>query len=73
MPLLKCIASKARPKNGIAYVTDEKKAKIVTVRNLFEDEDYAKQFDETANRFCKTLIRRSAKSAFSRPIWGWIK
>ena len=53
MPLFKCSASKAKPKNGIAYVTDEKKAKIVNVRNLFEDEDYAKQFDETANRFGK--------------------
>lgn len=53
MPLFKCSASKAKPKNGIAYVTDEKKAKIVTVRNLFEDEDYAKQFEETASRFCK--------------------
>ena len=31
MPLFKCSASKAKPKNGIAYVTDEKKAKIVTV------------------------------------------
>lgn len=53
MPLFKCSASKAKPKNGIAYITDEKKAKIVSVRNLFEDEDYAKQFDETANRFGK--------------------
>lgn len=53
MPLFKCSASKAKPKNGIAYVTDEKKAKIVSVRNLFEDEDYAKQFDETASRFGK--------------------
>ena len=53
MPLFKCSASKAKPKNGIAYVTDEKKAKIVTVRNLFEDEDYAKQFEETAKRFGK--------------------
>lgn len=53
MPLFKCSASKAKPKNGIAYVTDEKKAKIVTVRNLFEDEDYAKQFEETARRFGK--------------------
>ena len=39
MPLFKCSASKAKPKNGIAYITDEKKAKIVSVRNLFEDED----------------------------------
>lgn len=53
MPLFKCSASKAKPKNGIAYVTDEKKAKIVTVRNFFEDEDYAKQFEETASRFGK--------------------
>ena len=53
MSLFKCSASKAKPKNGIAYITDEKKAKIVSVRNLFEDEDYAKQFDETANRFGK--------------------
>ena len=53
MPLFKCSASKAKPKNGIAYITDEKKAKIVTVRNLFEDEDYAKQFKETASRFGK--------------------
>ena len=53
MPLFKCSASKAKPTNGIAYVTDEKKAKIVTVRNLFEDEDYAKQFEETASRFGK--------------------
>ena len=53
MPLFKCSASKAKPKNGIAYITDEKKAKIVTVRNLFEDEDFAKQFEETASRFGK--------------------
>ncbi len=53
MPLLKCSASKAKPKNGITYITDPKKAKIVTVRNLFEDEDYAKQFEETAHRFRK--------------------
>ena len=53
MPLLKCSASKAKPKNGITYITDPKKAKIVTVRNLFEDEDYAKQFEETAHRFGK--------------------
>ena len=53
MPLFKCSASKAKPKNGIAYITDEKKAKIVSVRNLFEDEDYAKQLEETASRFGK--------------------
>ena len=55
MPLFKCSASKAKPKNGIAYITDEKKAKIVSVRNLFDDEDYAKQFDETASRLVKGI------------------
>ena len=53
MPLLKCSASKARPKNGIGYITDPKKAAIVSARNLFDDEDYAKQFEETAARFGK--------------------
>ncbi len=53
MPLLKCSASKAKPKNGIRYITDPKKAAIVSVKNLFEDEDYAKQFEETAKRFGK--------------------
>lgn len=53
MPLFKCSASKARPKNGIGYITDPKKAAIVSVKNLFEDEDYAKQFEETAKRFGK--------------------
>ena len=50
---MKCSASKARPKNGIRYITNPKKAEIVSVRNLFEDEDYAKQFEETARRFGK--------------------
>ena len=53
MPLFKCSASKAKPKNGITYITDPKKAKIVSVRNLFDDEGYAKQFEETASRFGK--------------------
>ena len=53
MPLLKCSASKARPKNGIKYITDPKKAAIVSVKNLFDDEDYVKQFEETAARFGK--------------------
>lgn len=53
MPLLKCSASKAKPKNGITYITDPKKAAYVSSRNLFEDEDYAKQFEETAKRFGK--------------------
>ena len=53
MPLFKCSASKAKPKNGIRYITDPKKAAIVSVKNLFEDEDYAKQFEDTAARFGK--------------------
>ncbi len=53
MPLFKCSASKAKPKDGITYITDSKKAKIVSVQNLFEDEDFAKQFEETASRFGK--------------------
>ena len=53
MPLFKCSASKAKPKNGIRYITDPKKASFVSAKNLFEDEDYAKQFEETAKRFGK--------------------
>lgn len=53
MPLFKCSASKAKPKKGIGYITDLKKAAIVSVKNLFDDEDYAKQFEETAARFGK--------------------
>ena len=53
MPLFKCSASKAKPKNGIRYITDLKKAAFVSAKNLFEDEDYAKQFEETAKRFGK--------------------
>lgn len=53
MPLLKCSASKAKPKDGITYITNPKKAEIISVRNLFEDEDYAKQFEETAALYGK--------------------
>ena len=53
MPLLKCSASKAKPKNGITYITNPKKAAYVSSRNLFEDEDYAEQFEQTAKRFGK--------------------
>ena len=53
MPLFKCSASKAKPKNGIRYITDPKKAAFVSAKNLFDDEDYAKQFGETAKRFGK--------------------
>lgn len=53
MPLLKCSASKAKPKNGISYITNPKKAVYVSSRNLFEDEDFAEQFEQTAKRFGK--------------------
>ena len=53
MPLLKYSASKAKPRNGITYITDPKKASYVSSRSLFEDEDYAVQFEETARRFGK--------------------
>ena len=53
MPLLKCSAGKAKPQSAIGYITNPKKAEIVSVRNLFEDEDYAKQFEETAALYGK--------------------
>lgn len=53
MPLLKCSAGKAKPQSAIGYITNSKKAEIVSVRNLFEDEDYAKQFEETAALYGK--------------------
>ncbi len=53
MPLLKCSAGKAKPQAAIGYITNPKKAEIISVRNLFEDEDYAKQFEETAALYGK--------------------
>ena len=53
MPLLKCSAGKAKPQSAIGYITNPNKAEIVSVRNLFEDEDYAKQFEETAALYGK--------------------
>ena len=53
MPLFKCSASKAKPKNGIRYITDPKKAAFVSAKNLFDDEDYAKQLEGTVKRFDK--------------------
>lgn len=53
MPLLKCSAGKAKPQSAIGYITDPNKAEIISVRNLFEDEDYAKQFEETAALYGK--------------------
>lgn len=53
MPLLKCSAGKAKPQSAIGYITNSKKAAMVSIRNLFEDEDYAKQFEETAALYGK--------------------
>ena len=44
---------KSTPRKAIAYITDPNKAAEVSVRNLFEDEDYADQFQETMKRFGK--------------------
>lgn len=53
MPLFKCSAGKARPKNAITYITKPEKASYISVRNMFEDEDYAKQFEQTAAMYGK--------------------
>lgn len=53
MPLFKCSAGKARPKSAINYITKPEKAAFVSVRNMFEDEDYAKQFEQTAAMYGK--------------------
>ena len=53
MPLFKCSSSKSTPRKAISYITDPNKAELISVRNLFEDEDYASQFNETAKRFGK--------------------
>ena len=53
MPLFKCTSSKSTPRKAISYITDSNKAGFVSVRNLFEDEDYASQFNETTKRFGK--------------------
>lgn len=53
MPLFKGVSSKSSPKKAISYITREDKAAHVSVRNLFEDEGYAEQFEQTASRFHK--------------------
>lgn len=53
MPLLKCSAGKAKPQSAIGYITNPNKVEIISVRNLFEDEDYAKQFEQTAALYGK--------------------
>lgn len=53
MPLFKGVASKSTPKKAIDYIMRKDKAAFVSVRNLFEDEDYAEQFADTMQRFNK--------------------
>lgn len=53
MPLFKGVSSKSTPKKAIDYITRKDKAAFVSVRNLFEDEDYAEQFADTMQRFNK--------------------
>ena len=53
MPLFKGLSSKSTPNKAIDYITREDKVAFVSVRNLFEDEDYAEQFVDTMRRFGK--------------------
>ena len=53
MPLFKGLSSKSTPKKAIEYITRGDKAAYVSVRNLFEDEDYAEQFADTMRLFGK--------------------
>ncbi len=53
MPLFKGLSSKSTPRKAIDYITRDDKAAFVSVRNLFEDEDYAEQFADTMRRFGK--------------------
>ena len=53
MPLFKGCGCKAKPANAIAYITDKRKATIVTSYALDDRLDYARQFAETAKLFGK--------------------
>ena len=53
MPLFKGLSSKSTPRKAIDYITREDKAAFISVRNLFDDEDYAEQFADTMRRFGK--------------------
>lgn len=53
MPLFKGLSSKSTSRKAIDYITREDKATFVSVRNLFEDEDYSEQFADTMRRFGK--------------------
>ena len=53
MPLFKGMAGKAKPKKAIDYVTDPKKAAIVSSLSMDDSRDYAKQFKETCDMYSK--------------------
>ena len=53
MPLFKGKASKAKPQKGIDYITDPKKADIVSSLAMDDNENYAKQFKQTCDLFGK--------------------
>lgn len=61
MPLFKGVASKSTPSKALDYITNPNKAKYVSVRNLFEDENFAKQFQDTMKRFGKGKKRSERK------------
>lgn len=53
MPLFKGQGCKSTPGKAIRYVTDEKKAEIVSSQNLDDSRSYAEQFRETARIYGK--------------------
>ncbi|MCL2050026.1 MAG: relaxase/mobilization nuclease domain-containing protein [Defluviitaleaceae bacterium] len=53
MPLFKGTAGKAKPKKAIDYITDPKKAAIVSSFAMDDNVDYAKQFAETCKLYGK--------------------
>lgn len=61
MPLFKGCGCKAKPGKAIDYITDEKKAAIVTSHALDDNRDYARQFAETAQLFHKAQKYDSRK------------
>lgn len=61
MPLFKGVASKSTPLKALGYITNPNKAKYVSARNLFEDENFAKQFQDTMKRFGKGKKRNERK------------
>ena len=61
MPLFKGCGCKAKPAKAIDYITDEKKAAIITSYALDDNRDYSRQFAETAQLFHKAQRYDSRK------------